>query len=326
MVTYNHEKYIAQAIESVLMQKASFDYELVIGEDFSTDKTREIVIKYQKKHPNKIKLILNKKNLGMMPNFIQTLKTCKGEYVAMLEGDDYWIDPYKLQKQVDFLSRNPDYSISSHNVYVTQDGRKGQPIEWLGEYHRETSTLEEILRDGSGGATCSLVFRNNIFGEFPKWFVGLPGGDWALQIFCTIHGKMYYFNKVMSVYQRGHPNNALMVATRSVHRKGRETIGLSYEYTLNIINIFDKYFKYRYSNLLKNQVIYCYFNLANLYKQNKEFVKARHYAWRCLKEIFGQHPYLSLEHIINLIKIILLPNNININHLIKKKSTEQKSR
>ena len=103
MITYNHERFIAQAIESVLMQQTDFAVELVIGEDCSTDGTRAIVRDYGERYPERIRLLLPEHNLGMMPNFVATLKACRGQYVASVEGDDYWTDPHKLQKQVDFL-------------------------------------------------------------------------------------------------------------------------------------------------------------------------------------------------------------------------------
>lgn len=306
MIAYNQEKYIAKAIESVLMQKTNFDYELVIGEDCSTDKTKQVIIKYQNRYQNKIKAIINKKNLGMVPNFIQTLRVCSGQYIALLEGDDYWTSPNKLQKQVDFLDINQDYTISSHNVYVMQEGSKSQPSEWLGRKHKEISTLEDILEYGSGGATCSLVFRRKSIIPLPKWFYTLPGGDWALQVLCTSKGKMYYFSEVMGVYRTKHSNNSLSTAIRQALEKGEETIGLPYKNTLKVIDIFDQHFKYRYSKLLKNQEIYAYYNLAHEYKQNKEFIKARYYALNSLKEIFGWYPYLSPRRIIELIKIVLI--------------------
>lgn len=311
MVTYNHEKYIQQAIESVLMQKTDFYYELVIGEDCSTDKTKNIVIAYKKKYPRIVRMFINKINVGAGLNFIHTLKACKGEYIALLDGDDYWTDPYKLQKQVDFLNNHHAYTICSHNVYVTQDGSTELPIEWLGNTHRKTSTLEDILQYGSGGATCSLVFQKKSIFPLPKWYHSLPGGDWALQILSTTHGNMYYFNNVMGVYQRGHPNNALAIATQNARKKGSETIGLSYLNNLSIINTFDKYFNYRYTNLLKNQIIYCCHNLAIIYKQNNKFIEAKYFAWRCLKEIHSRTPYLSFKRIINLVKILLLFNKGN---------------
>ena len=100
MLTYNHEKYIAQAIESVLMQETDFHYEIVIGEDCSTDRTREIVIEYQKKYPDKIRTLLHAKNIGGNANYRQTYSECNGDYIAFLEGDDFWIDRKKLQKQI----------------------------------------------------------------------------------------------------------------------------------------------------------------------------------------------------------------------------------
>lgn len=121
MITYNHEPYIKQAIEGVLMQKTNFPFELVIGEDCSTDKTREICLKYKEKYPEKIKLLLPESNLGMTKNFISTLTAATGKYIALCEGDDYWTDPYKLQKQVDFLEANSNYSCCFHRYDILDE-------------------------------------------------------------------------------------------------------------------------------------------------------------------------------------------------------------
>ncbi len=103
MITYNHEQYIEQAVRSVMMQETDFDYELVIGEDCSTDRTREIVLRLKEEFPDKIRLLLPEKNLGMIPNFVATYEACRGEYIALCEGDDYWTHPKKLQIQVDYM-------------------------------------------------------------------------------------------------------------------------------------------------------------------------------------------------------------------------------
>jgi glycosyltransferase involved in cell wall biosynthesis len=118
MITYNHEPYIAQAIEGVLMQETNFPIELVIGEDCSTDRTREIVLDYQRKHPEMIRVITAQKNVGAHKNSLRTSKACRGKYIAFCEGDDYWTDPYKLQKQVDFLEANPDYGLVHSNSHL----------------------------------------------------------------------------------------------------------------------------------------------------------------------------------------------------------------
>ena len=102
MITYNQERYISQAIESVLSQQTDFSYEIVVGEDFSTDNTREVCREYQQRYPDKIRLLERDKNLGMAGNFLSTFKECNGQYLAVLEGDDYWVNPHKLQSQVDF--------------------------------------------------------------------------------------------------------------------------------------------------------------------------------------------------------------------------------
>ncbi len=121
MITYNHEKYIAQAIEGVLMQECDFPVQLVIGEDHSTDNTRQICEEYAVKHPHQIVLLPDPgKNLGATQNFIQTFNTCNGDYIAICEGDDYWTDNKKLQTQFSFLENNPSYSFCSHG-YNTLD-------------------------------------------------------------------------------------------------------------------------------------------------------------------------------------------------------------
>ncbi len=120
MITYNHENFIREAIDGVLMQKTDFPIELIIGEDCSTDSTRKIVVEYAEKYPDLIRPLLPESNLGMMKNFIKTMEAAKGKYIALCEGDDYWTDPYKLQKQVDFLEDNTDYCLCCHRFSLLQ--------------------------------------------------------------------------------------------------------------------------------------------------------------------------------------------------------------
>ena len=124
MTTYNHEKYISEAIEGVVNQKTDFRYELVIGEDNSSDMTREICLRYKKQFPEIIKLLLNPTNIGLITNYNATLQECKGKYVAYCDGDDYWTDLNKLQKQVDFLEVNKSIDM----VFTEKHVQKGQEI------------------------------------------------------------------------------------------------------------------------------------------------------------------------------------------------------
>ena len=125
LITYNHVKYIEQAIEGVMLQQVNFPWELIIADDCSTDGTREIVLRYQKKYPEIIKLILQEKNTGPTQNFMDLITYPSSKYIAYFEGDDYWTDPLKLQKQVDFLEANEDYSICFHEAMVLyEDGKE----------------------------------------------------------------------------------------------------------------------------------------------------------------------------------------------------------
>ena len=190
MISYNHEPYIKQAIEGVLMQKTAFPIELIIGEDFSSDNTRKICEEYEHLYPDKINLLPTEKNYGMMPNLIRTLNACAGKYIALCEGDDYWTDPLKLQKQVDFLEGNPEYSMcfTSANKYY-QNNKK--MTEWHINLKKKDYLANDILFD-LVIPTCTAVFRNNkklininqkpeyIFGDMILWLNSLEFG----KIFC----------------------------------------------------------------------------------------------------------------------------------------------
>ncbi|MBN2466214.1 glycosyltransferase [candidate division WOR-3 bacterium] len=132
MLTYNHEPYIAQAIEGVLMQETDFPFELVIGEDCSTDRTREIVLAFQKKHPETVRVITSERNVGPSANELRTDKACRGKYLAYCEGDDYWHHPLKLQKQTDYLEAHPEAGMvhSGADIYHVETGRR---LRWRPE-------------------------------------------------------------------------------------------------------------------------------------------------------------------------------------------------
>jgi len=200
MVTYNHEKFIAQAIDSVLMQEVNFDYEIVIGEDCSTDKTREIVKEYKRKHPDKIRLLLREKNLGALMNFDNALQTCKGEYVALLEGDDYWICPNKLQKQVDFLDSHLECTMCFHDCIVVYEDKNKKSWIRSPNIQKEIYTLKDVIK-GYFIYTPTMMFRRDLIRQLPKWYFRYPVRDVALRILCAFHGKVGYIKGGMSAYR-----------------------------------------------------------------------------------------------------------------------------
>ena len=206
LTTYNHEPFIAQAINSVLMQRVSFDYEVVIGEDSSTDGTRDIVIEFSKKCPEKIRLALSEKNSGECRNIARTLAKCGGEYVAMLDGDDYWTHPDKLQRQVDFLDSHPEYAMCCHNARSFYEDGSQESYDFNPLNQKETSTLDDLWV-GNFVATCSAMFRRGLVRQLPDWFCTFRWGDWPLYILCAEQGKIGYISEVMAAY-RIHPGGA----------------------------------------------------------------------------------------------------------------------
>jgi len=208
MITYNHERFIAQAIESVLMQQTDFTFELVIGEDCSIDGTRQIILEYQRKYPKIIRPLFRKANLGMIANFASTLRSCNGEFIAVLEGDDFWTSPVKLQKQVDFLRTHKGSVLSFHRARRCREDGTEVGVVWPSRCDR-FSALTDLLAGTSRMAldgvnfipTCSVVLRNGILHELPYWMYGLGVGDfpfWALLARC---GDLAFLEDEMAAYR-----------------------------------------------------------------------------------------------------------------------------
>jgi glycosyltransferase involved in cell wall biosynthesis len=168
-MTYNHEKFISQALESVLMQETNFEYEILISEDCSTDGTREIVLDFQKAHPEKVRLLLSRANIHSNEIVVRGIQAARGQYIALLDGDDYWTSREKLQKQADFLDHHPDCSLCFHNarIFHEAEGRYGR--NWTPPDQKEMSTLQDIWM-GNFIATCSTMFRRGVIGEIPGWY------------------------------------------------------------------------------------------------------------------------------------------------------------
>lgn len=199
VITYNHERFIAQALEGVLAQKVNFDYEVVVGEDCSTDRTREILMDFHRRHPDKIVPLLRDKNVGAMRNFEATLAACRGQYMALLEGDDYWTCEDKLQRQADFLDAHHDYALCCHRVQV-QDEINGGPAGIFPSRAPGPYTIEDLLSENFI-QTCTVMCRWGSFGPLPKWFRKLALGDWPLCALIVKQGKIALMDDVMAVYR-----------------------------------------------------------------------------------------------------------------------------
>jgi len=300
LITYNHVKYIREAIESVLMQKVNFSWELIIADDFSTDGTREILLDYKDKYPDFIKLILQEENVGAAKNWIDLITYPTSKYIAYFEGDDYWISPFKLQLQVDFLEANSDFSICTSNV-ILKNLVDNSESEWFGVKQNDVSSLKDILRFGSGGASCTLLFRSQAIEVIPDWFY-LCNGDWGLQILCATHGKMKYFNDVFGVYRR---NEGGITAPKSIDKN----IQLHESYGINTINILIENFSSYEKELKTHAAEYWYYTLAYLYNKKGDKKKTR----LTIIKIFKQIKTIKISYRKMLYLVLLYIKNISIN-------------
>jgi len=196
MITYNHEKYVEEAIKSVLDQSIRFKMELVIGEDCSSDKTLEICEKYSNEFPDLINLLPSIKNWGVANNFLRTYNACTGKYIAILEGDDYWTDINKLQKQVNFMESNTNYSMCFSKVHIKKE-RKTDII-----YYQIPKTDKIDFNDivfAHYIPTLTLVLRNIV--DLPIWIAKVKSCDRAIAMLFSSLGPVKYFDEIMGVYR-----------------------------------------------------------------------------------------------------------------------------
>ena len=192
-ITYNHDKFIGEAIDSWLEQKIEFQIEIIIGDDCSTDNTVLEIKKYLKSN-NHIKLIERSKNIGFMNNFIDTYKKCNGKYIAICEGDDYWIDKNKLQMQVDFLENNNDYVLTHTNVYTFNNKKT------LCQLKPDSYKYENNIYNKNEISTLTAVFRNFNIDFSEKWLQFMMA-DWPLWISLSEKGQFKYFGEKTGVYR-----------------------------------------------------------------------------------------------------------------------------
>lgn len=208
MLAYAHELYLPQAVRSILAQQCDFPIELVIGEDCSPDKTRELAFDLQRRHPDSIRVIASEKNVGMMANLRRTMAACRGRYVAFCEGDDYWSDPLKLQRQVDLLSRHSNIVLAAHPVQE-MDAANGTLRATLRPTlsSRMVSMHELLLGDGGLLPSPSITYRRELLDRLPGWYYESPVGDFPLVLLAGMHGDVAVQNQCMAVYRRNVPGS-----------------------------------------------------------------------------------------------------------------------
>jgi len=275
MLTYNHGGYIAQALDSVLMQKVKFDYEIVIGDDCSPDNTSTILLKYKEQYPEKIKMILRKKNIGATKNFVDVLKQCTGKYIANLEGDDYWTDENKLQIQVDFLEKSPEYSACFHSANIIDENEKiTDTIPKI--LSKDINSLDEFFSTTYCLPTASVVYRKfQVSSAIEKLLLtGNYISDYIIDSINISKGKMKFINRNMSVYRQIYTNNSY--SSVDCRKSIQEAI--------NVVTAVNIFFSFKYDELLKKRIRelnfhylgYCTIKMAindflEFYKKNLSF-------------------------------------------------------
>lgn len=262
-MTYNHARFIAKALDSALMQNCDFNYEILISEDCSTDGTREIVVDYQKKFPEKIRLLLSEKNVHSNEVVSRGIHAAKGNYIALLDGDDYWTSPEKLQRQVAFLDAHPECSMCFHNAQVLHEETHQNLRNWTPSNQKQISTLDDLWL-GNFIATCSTMFRNGLIHRIPDWYHSFfPITDWPLYILLAEHGSIGYINEVMGAY-RHHPGGLYS----PYNEKQKQ------EKTLDFYKRINRYLNWKYDKIISIAISVYFYEWAEEYKKRNNIARA----------------------------------------------------
>ncbi len=278
---YNHEKYIRKALEGFVMQKTDFAFEVLINDDASTDGTADIIREFQEKYPEIIKPVYQTENqYSQRIPIIKThlLPRAQGKYFAWCEGDDYWIDPLKLQKQIDFLDKNPEYSICVHKVSVNNlKNNVVCPCPNI-EKSRDYTLEEIIIGGGSIFETCSLVMRREVYTSKPSCFNAKGFGDYQWYMYGAICGKCRCLSDNMAVY------NLFTVGSWSSRTTGNEKLLAYYKELARMLKNVNEYYEYKYSepiNIMLEEIDYQIAYLSG----DKEVLTSEKYIKRYKKQL-----------------------------------------
>jgi len=296
--TYNHEKYIADALDSFLMQKTSFPIEILIHDDASTDNTASIIEKYEKKYPKIIKPIYqveNQYSKGKKPLRDFIIPLVRGKFIATCEGYDFWIDNKKLQKQVEFLESNQDYIMCFHKVKVVDTNKNplGRYIGLSNEGSKEIS-VKDAATGGVVHVSSRLIKSDFYKKPIPKWIDNAKHGDYAFALYITAEGKVFYIDEIMSAYRKG-VENSMMTNFRENYSKENDI-----KYHLNRIetlNMADGYYNYKYHDDIKK---------VNLISEVIIAILEKDYSVSARNKYMN---YIKQNGILSFIKIVLLKGN-----------------
>lgn len=271
LITYNHSRYIGQALDNILAQQVDFPFEVVVADDCSTDDTPEIIAGYQQQYPDVVRVLPNTVNLGVTRNVERGILGARGRYIALIEGDDYWVDARKLQRQVDFMEAHPDYSMCFHNALVVYEDNPDRESHLMNTSEKEEYTLHDITT-GWFIPTASLVFRRQSLPALPAWFHESEVGDLPLVALLAVQGRVGYLLPQMSVYR--------------IHAKGVTRAGNREGFLLRLgrmLEHLDAELDYKYHRNLLRKRSDNYFILSGTLLEDNQPGKAYGYYLRALR-------------------------------------------
>jgi glycosyltransferase involved in cell wall biosynthesis len=268
--TYNYEKFLAQAIDSILSQKTSFDFEILICDDCSTDNTLTIANNYLKDHPNKIKVLSNSINQGGTKNWIRAIRACSGKYIALIDGDDYFSSPNKLQKQFDILESNEHYVLCFHSVDEKYDD--APELNKHVEFQKEIYTLADFMENGWFVRTSSTFFKNGVIPkEIPEWVHEYPYRfDTILHVLLCLHGDAYNIKENLSVWRK-HKKGMSFWLMRDFVKNAKQKISLSMQLNAYTNNQYNKQSK-RFQNNEKTILLFYLLRHFKMWKYPLVFI------------------------------------------------------
>lgn len=252
-LAYNHEKYIARALESMVNQKTSFPYEIFVHDDASTDGTAAIIRQYAEKYPDLIRPIYQTENqyskkVGIFKTFIRPL--CRGRYIAICEGDDYWCDENKLELQVQVMEREPECQMCCHgHNMVSVDEKVISVVRTM--KHDGFLDADKIIATEQTAHTSTYLYRASIWDTYPDFFRQVGVGDFPLRIFCAISGGIYYLDRVMSCYRR-----FVSGSWSEQMRKAPDAYRAHQERVVRFLNQLDEYTGGKYSETIAKRYAY----------------------------------------------------------------------
>lgn len=299
---YNHEEYLEDTLKGFLTQKTNFPFEVLIHDDASTDNSANIIRNYELKYPLIIKPVYQKENKysqGIRVNFTYNYLRAKGKYIALCEGDDYWTDEHKLQKQIEIMDNNKEIMLCIHAtgvLKVLQDKVVPKKIK-LSEGDKVISAPEVILGGGQYGHTSSFVFRREIVIDPPHWYTAYPSGDTPTRLLAAAKGSIYYLDEEMSVYRQGVKGSwtgRMMDNAKYVNH---------WKKAIEMFNEYDEYTNFRYSREIKKRKSRIAYNILNRLQSNS-VDKEKYYSLLIGSEKVKYILKTKFPYIFNLLKSI----------------------